>query len=358
MRTIVHDALPREKSVGERGRKEDDRDGDGARHPRKEDATSVHPVGTAKARLRYTRTMGRSLLTARAFDETAVRLFLAMLGLSITGCSGQVAPGSGSGGAQKIGNVYVEPPGQPNTFFASGLAASFIEMSGAGTGSTPTTVLKVEAEGSSCTVTQWMVSTSDPAARVELSVVSAGTLAFAGGQKAALLVPEIQQGPDGEPSVSYALSPSFGGFAPGDAVSITASGADVPPFVAEITVPGAIRVVQPDLSASSLTVQRSDDLPVTWTGGGPVGEVTFGINEGVGRTSTEITCSTPSSRGRGVIPAAALAYLTPASAWISASDGAAFGVYTASATHLTVQDWSIRVVAEPPGSIVYMATIE
>jgi hypothetical protein len=53
-----------------------------------------------------------------------------------------------------------------------------------------------------------------------------------------------------------------------------------------------------------------------------------------------------------VIPVSALSYLTPT------SDGAAFGVHSVSLELLTVQDWTIRVVAEPPDFLEAEATVE
>jgi hypothetical protein len=48
-----------------------------------------------------------------------------LLGLSVAGFSGQGMAGSVFGGAQKRGNIMVEPPRQRGSFLAAGIAAAF-----------------------------------------------------------------------------------------------------------------------------------------------------------------------------------------------------------------------------------------
>jgi hypothetical protein len=160
--------------------------------------------------------------------------------------------------------------------------------------------------------------------------VSAGTIALVGDQRSALLVPEAKPLAKGGSSVGYALSPDSMHFAPGDALTITASGDTVPAFSAEITVPNSITLTQPDLFSSSLTVVRSKDFPVAWTGGGPAGDVTVEFNQGVGATRTVVQCSVPAGGGRAVVPASALGYLTATTELGSGGFGAAFGVWSSS----------------------------
>jgi hypothetical protein len=246
----------------------------------------------------------------------------------------------------------------PGTFFAAGIAATFGETLVPGTQVPQATVLEVDAGSGSCTVTQWTTPTTGQYTAAVVAQVSAGTITLAGGQKSAFLVPQVISLADGGSSVSYSLTQGSMLFGPGDTLTITASGETVPPFSAEITVPNAIALTQPDLRAPSLIIVRSMDLAVVWTGGGPTGDVTFGVIQDVGPTSTSVSCRSPASAGRGVIPASALGYLTASTASTSGSDGAAFGVYSSAVKYLTVQDWQIRIVAEPPNPVATTVSIE
>jgi hypothetical protein len=245
------------------------------------------------------------------------------------------------------------------TFFAAGIAAAFAETLVPGTQVPQTTVLEIDAGAGSCTVTQLTPPTTGRYTAPVVASVSAGTITLVDGQKSALLMPQVQLLADGGSSLGYALSPDSMGFPPGDTLTIAASGATVPPFSVEITVPNAVTLVQPDLRSSSPTVVRSMDLPLVWTGGGPTGDVTFGLTQDVGATTTNVSCRSPASTGRGVIPASALGYLTASSASSSGSDGgAAFGIYSSSVKYLTVQDWQIRIVAEPPDRVESTVSVE
>ena len=65
-----------------------------------------------------------------------------------------------------------------------------------------------------------------------------------------------------------------------------ASSAGASPFLHR----GGGLFLEPDLSVSPLAVVRSKDLSVTWTGGGPTGDVTFGFTQGIGATTTNVNC--------------------------------------------------------------------
>ena len=245
----------------------------------------------------------------------------------------------------------------PGTFFAAGIAATFGETL------VPlrfpqATVTEVDAGLGSCTVTQSTTPTTGQYTAAVAAHVSAGTITLVGGQKSAFLVPEVTSFADGGSSVGYSLSQGSMLFGPGDTLTISASGETVPPFSAEITVPNAIALTQPDLRDPFLVIVRSMDLAVVWTGGGPTGDVTFGLNQDLGPTTTSVSCRSPASAGRGVIPASALGYLTASTASTSGSGGAAFGVYSSAVKYLTVQDWQIRIVAEPPNPVATTVSVE
>jgi hypothetical protein len=257
---------------------------------------------------------------------------------------------------QKIGNIYVEQPGiNPNL---PGITAQFTELSGPTSEPQPT-VVPIDAGPSSCTVTQTTRPTAS-ASRVlpRLMSVSAGTITMVGAMSL-VLAPQVYSLGDGGTSVRYAVPPGSTGFPPGQPLTITASGATVPAFSLAISVPTAIAVTQPDLNASPLTIVRSMDLPIAWTGGGPVGNVNFSLLQDVGGTTIDVQCSAPSSAGHGVIPASALSYLIPTGQGGAYGPlGAAFGVGSSSVVNLTAYDWRVRAVAEPPDLVVGSATIE
>jgi hypothetical protein len=91
-------------------------------------------------------------------------------------------------------------------------------------------------------------------------------------------------------------------------------------------------------------------------GGGPTGSnVTFGFIQSVGATTTVVSCSSPASAGSGVIPSSALSYLTATN---EPSSEPAFGIGSSSVASVTVQDWEIRIVAEPPDFVEFVVAVE
>jgi hypothetical protein len=121
---------------------------------------------------------------------------------------------------------------------------------------------------------------SDTSSSVVVTDVSAGTITIAGGQTPIVLTPQVQTLPDGGSFLDYSGGLNLGAspISPGDALTITSSGATVPAFSIDITVPEAISITHPDPSSvTPLAVDRSMDLPIAWTGGGSTGSVTSGI---------------------------------------------------------------------------------
>jgi hypothetical protein len=284
-----------------------------------------------------------------------------LLGLSVSSCSGQTTAGSDSNTVQKVGNIYVEPPAMPGGPATPGIMAVFAEAAGPATPVPQSTLLKVDAGTGSCTVSQSTTPTGGTPSLPSVTPASAGTITMVGSQQSLVLVPQLRSLGDRGSSLIYTAPPGAMGFLPGHSLTITASGATVPAFSVSITVPTAITVTQPDLKVLGcsstgcpppLTISRTLDFPITWTGGGPAGDVHFEFVQIVGGTNMVIDCSAPSSAGHSVIPVSALSYLTPTSAGVS------FGVNSVSLELLTVQDWTIRLVAEPPDFVETEVTVE
>jgi hypothetical protein len=173
------------------------------------------------------------------------------------------------------------------------------------------------------------------------TIVSAGTLTLTADGVTAVAT---------EQSVAGAVSYESGmRFAPGDIVTIRASGAVVPAFSLTVSIPGPTTFVLPATDAASLTIVRSQDLPLAWTGGDPSnGLVLVTINEGAedatNTTGTFINCVLPAGAGSGVVPASLLGdYLVP-----SGADGgplAYISVASFAKSTASVGDWTITVTA-------------
>jgi hypothetical protein len=109
--------------------------------------------------------------------------------------------------------------------------------------------------------------------------------------------------PDTDGSYGYEPPPSGPvHFAAGATVSVSAGGADVPAFH------GATAVLPADIvpGADYSSIDRSRDLAITWTGGGPGGGVVFFASTDDATTIGQLTCSFAPSAHRGTISAAAL----------------------------------------------------
>jgi hypothetical protein len=178
-----------------------------------------------------------------------------------------------------------------------------------------------------------------------------------GSPESLVLVPQLQSDGDGGTTVRYTVPSVSRNFLPGSSVTVRASGATVPAFSTAITVPTAITLTQPNLQAPSTTIARSADFAIAWTGGGPAGTVNFQLGQGDGENNTTVYCSAPSGAGALLIPASALGYLTPTSE-LGPADQSGWSVYSASEHVLTVEDWTIRVLAEPPDFVEGTVVVE
>ena len=196
-------------------------------------------------------------------------------------------------------------------------------------------LLTLDAGPGSCTV--GALSFQPPPASG--TQVSAGTITVTGGSAPIALAPA-----DGGSGEQYAPLQHAGTVASGQTLTIAASGATVPAFSTNLVVPDAVTFTQPDIvDASSLAIGRSTDWPIAWTGGS-AGTLTFQVSQTVGATGTLIVCTFPESAGSGVIPAAALGYLTPSSALDGGSpESTSVGVSTFASQSVTAGDWTVAV---------------
>ena len=102
----------------------------------------------------------------------------------------------------------------------------------------------------------------------------------------------------------------------GENLTIRGAGADAPAFMLTVKAPNRVSITTPAKpAASGITIDRSVDFPVAWTGGG-TGEVgiVIGSNQGY-----SMQCTYPAAAGTGTIPKAALAMMTAGAATFGAS---------------------------------------
>ncbi|HEY1696068.1 MAG TPA: hypothetical protein VGG39_28070 [Polyangiaceae bacterium] len=211
--------------------------------------------------------------------------------------------GSGSGGASSSGGSGGGAPGS-QIVFTQCLGA------GCGYGSTgpvfwfwagffETTPLTCTSRAAgACTVSTCSAYQGD--------YDSAGTLAIAGGS-----IPAGTTVDTGEVFDSYAPA-SQGGtlFTPGQALTVSASGATVPAFGPQsVTAPGTIAVTAPTWAGgSSPTISASSDLALAWTGGQSGATVTFSLTAAnqTSRSSMVLSCAWDATSGAGTVPHALL----------------------------------------------------
>ena len=97
---------------------------------------------------------------------------------------------------------------------------------------------------------------------------------------------------------------------PGDRISVTAKGGEIPAFSASIVQPEALRLSSPAVGAyGQLRVPSNADLALTFTGGTPgvlLGASSRGSYNSGG--SFSVQCSFASQAGRALIPKTALYY--------------------------------------------------
>jgi hypothetical protein len=219
-------------------------------------------------------------------------------------------------------------------------AASFTAGGGSDSGSAASTV---DAGLGSCTVSEQpypLVASSD-------TFVSAGTITIAGAGPTFTLLPSNGTlTPEAGSSVAYQLMvDDAGAVTAGENFAFVASGAVAPAFSANIDVPGAIHMTQPDLDgvSPSLVIDRTAGVLLAWTGGG-TGQVIFAINQTAHGMAVSLSCTYPETAGSGVVPADLLANLTPTSEIDAGSlRSTTLSLSTSSTETITTGGW--RVVA-------------
>ena len=124
-------------------------------------------------------------------------------------------------------------------------------------------------------------------------LASAGPVTFAGLQIPLTLVPDGNHG--------YAGQAQGRTFEAGDAITISAVGADVPPFSADLTAPAKVATQAPN------SLSRGGDTTITWTPDGRARQFRVFV---LG-TSGILDCSFDPNRGTATVPAEALDQFDP-----------------------------------------------
>lgn len=183
--------------------------------------------------------------------------------------------------------------------------------------------------------------------------VSAGNLTLSGGARTITLMPRADKGYTVSSDGTQAL------WSGGEMLSFSATGADVPAFTASLVAPGPIAITSPTAPSGGgkLSVSRTSDLTMTWTGGGSAqfrGGITAVYNNGA--SSAAVVCTAPASAGSFTIPASLIGQLpqSPTSA----------GLFGASAAKKQVVSGSYAFTfdasfdANGPGNTSYLVQIQ
>jgi hypothetical protein len=122
-------------------------------------------------------------------------------------------------------------------------------------------------------------------------------------------------------------------FRGGESLTVAAAGAEVPAFSHSLVVPAKATITSPVEPSTFLTVDRSRDFAVAWTGGGG-GQLQVAL-DGPG-ASQRLVCRFEASAGSGTIPASALAL-------VPAGQGG-FSMAATEITEVIAGDWAVEVV--------------
>jgi hypothetical protein len=237
------------------------------------------------------------------------------------GASGQGASGQGgSGGAGTGGNAgdyagYGSVGVYSSSYTAAGMPvvvsgafAAYYLNDGALMASTcPRT------EAGTCWLTDCMIQNGQGTTP---TYVSAGTIDITGGQREISLAP----GADNQyPPVSSSTASLFGG---GEMILFDVRGdGDIPAHQATIAAPAPATITMP-LLGTPVPVDRTQDLPVAWTGGTGDVVVTLNVSESDGVEVTRslvLQCELDAAAGAGALPASLLGMLPPTSPMVQAS---------------------------------------
>lgn len=213
-----------------------------------------------------------------------------------TASAGGASGGGSSTGPTRIGSVTlsqstVEVAGQS---FRSGMVlANFFEIPSQFAGCTTSTV-------GACRISN-CAAAADAGTPPDGGMVSAGDLTITGlADGGVTLMPG---------AMGYQKVISGPLFVPGAPIGVSAAGATVPAFTAQVNAPTGATLTMPVCAQSTCpAISKAAGLTLTWTGG--VGTVAIEVLGG----SDEVSCEFPAAAGTATIPAAALASLPTGSA--------------------------------------------
>jgi hypothetical protein len=170
--------------------------------------------------------------------------------------------------------------------------------------------------------------------------VSAGDITVSGGTSP-ITMPGSKYG--------YQYTSTLGPiFSSGDVVRVAASGATAPPFTATVTIPQSLSVTSPAAAYGTVTMSRTSDVTIAWTGGG-TDNVQVELDQYAPQAIT-IVCAFPASAGSGTIPLAAVSNLALATVPLSLQEPTTFlAVAALNESIVTAAGWSITVAARAYG---------
>lgn len=136
---------------------------------------------------------------------------------------------------------------------------------------------------------------------------SAGALTVSGGTPTDVVTLTLQ--PD---HAFEGFAADASAFQTGAVVTFMGTGGDVPGFSQTLTLPSLPTLTSPVISGGVLTIDRTTDFSMTWSGGNAdVVAVT------ILRSNKQIACEFPASASSGVIPSVLLTHLSTGSAPMS-----------------------------------------
>ncbi|MGH7282068.1 MAG: hypothetical protein ACRELY_11130 [Polyangiaceae bacterium] len=136
---------------------------------------------------------------------------------------------------------------------------------------------------------------------------SAGTLTISGGTPSDVVTLTLQADHAYE---GFAADASV--FETGTPVTFMGTGAAVPAFSQTLTLPSLPTLTSPTISSGTLTIDRTTDFAMTWSGGNA--DV---VAVSILSSNKQIACEFPATASSGVIPSTLLTHLSAGSAQMS-----------------------------------------
>ena len=245
--------------------------------------------------------------------------------------------GQDAGTFAKSGGVYVSAYSYPvgsKTFSGGSLSASFVDATGAAASPVCQTSTDGPCKLSICP----QPALSDAAAPVPLSA-------------GAVTVDGVAGGP-------FTLTPTGGDYAPvsasailflgGESVTASAPGAPqgAPAFDRAVKAPSYVFVDEPLFPGTGpISINRTKDLPVTWTAGTD-GDTSVTLSGQAAGQTFLLQCTVAATAGKVTVPAAALGKLPQ----VSALGLAVFSVSTLAIDRRATGDWSLYLYVSAQGA--------